>query len=267
MSRVAPSARATYTTTTTDDDDDDDDDANDDDACAILTFTTHASPPCARDARRTDHARSCLECNPPFPRGPHETNEFANEFARARAHHHTLRGRVRRVRRVACVRAPDRVSRRPLPAASRTGATPARRSAGPPRGVDGRRWTPDVRKVNTPDVRKVNTPDVRIIDRIERERGGLFFCVSRASPRRDDDDDDDDAGDAGRDRADADDDDDANDDDAWTRDDGDGGDSGAHRGTYARCDGTREWCGRDNDRKAIDRCRMSIWGVDVYSSI
>jgi len=176
------------------------------------------------------------------------------------------------------VRAPDRVSRRPLPAASRTGATPARRSAGPPtaRGASTGDWTPDVRKVNTPDVRKVNTPDVRkvntpdvrIIDRIDRGRGLFFvFCVSRASPRRDDDDDDDDAGDAGRDRADADDDDDANDDDAWTCDDGDGGDSGAHRGTYARCDGTRGAVGITTERRSIDvECQYGVsMCIRVYS--
>ena len=143
--------------------------------------------------------------------------------------------------------------------------------------VDGRRWTPDVRKVNTPDVRnvntpdvrKVNTPDVRIIDRIERERGGLFFCVSRASPRRDDDDDDDDAGDAGRDRADADDDDDANDDDAWTCDDGDGGDSGAHRGTLGRDAMGRAMgaVGITTERRSIDvECQYGVsMCIRVYS--
>ena len=143
---------------------------------------------------------------------------------------------------------------------------PARRSAGPPRGTAPTGdWTPDVRKVNTPDVRKVNTPNVRIIDRIERERGGLFFCVSRASPRRDDDDDDD-AGDAGRYRADADDDDDdANDDDAWTCDDGDGGDSGAHRGTLGRDAMGRAMgaVGITTERRSIDRCRMSFDGLSM----
>ena len=101
----------------------------------------------------------------------------------------------------------------------------------------------------------------------ERE-GGLFFCVSRASPRRDDDDDDDDAGDAGRDRADADDDDDdddANDDDAWTCDDGDGGDSGAHRGTLGRDAMGRAMgaVGITTERRSIDRCRMSFDGLSM----